>query len=67
MLLAGFLSAGRARINVLENRFPRWNTQGGRVGSIVALVGAIDLVFARSRGDLALNKAAERIVAIAMP
>ncbi len=65
LLLVGFLPAGRMLMNVLENRFPQWDPQRGAPDGIVVLGGAIDPVIARSRRDLGLSDAAERVVAIA--
>jgi len=65
LLLVGFLPMGRMLINVLENRFPQWDPQRGAPDGIVVLGGAIDPIIARSRRDLGLSDAAERIVAIA--
>jgi uncharacterized SAM-binding protein YcdF (DUF218 family) len=64
LVFIGFLPAGRLT-NVLENRFPRWDPQRSAPNGIVVLGGVIDPMIARSRRDLGLSDAAERIVAIA--
>jgi uncharacterized SAM-binding protein YcdF (DUF218 family) len=61
LLLAGFLPAGRLLMNVLENRFPRWDAQRGAPDGIVVLGGVINPVIARSCGSLGLTHSAERI------
>jgi uncharacterized SAM-binding protein YcdF (DUF218 family) len=65
LVLAGFLPIGTLLVNVLENRFPRWEPGGRPPDGIVVLGGAINPVVARSRGNIALNDAAERITTIA--
>jgi uncharacterized SAM-binding protein YcdF (DUF218 family) len=65
LLLAAFLPAGRTLMNVLENRFPRWDAQHGAPDGIVVLGGAFDPVIARARGSLGWTDAAERVAAIA--
>lgn len=65
LILVGFLPLGRVLTNVLENRFPRWDTHGRTPDGIVILGGAISPVVARSRGDVTLNESAERITVIA--
>jgi hypothetical protein len=48
-------------MNVLENRFPRWDAQRGAPDGIVVLGGVINPVIARSCGSLGLTDSAERI------
>ena len=63
-LIAGFVPLGRFASNILENRFPRWNPQQGPPNGIIVLGGAINPVVSRSRGDIAIGDAAERVLVI---
>lgn len=65
LIVAGFFSVGGVLANILENRFPRWEAEGRPPDGIVVLGGAINPIVARSRGAIALNESAERVIAIA--
>ena len=65
LALAGLSPLGNALILPLEQRFPPWNAARGAPHGIIALGGALDTVISSSRGEVALNEAAERMVVIA--
>ncbi|HVZ54333.1 MAG TPA: YdcF family protein [Pseudolabrys sp.] len=65
LAVAGFSPLGFVLENGLENRFPRWDEARGAPDGIVVLGGVISPVVSRSRGEISLNDAAERITAIA--
>ncbi|MFO1149127.1 MAG: YdcF family protein [Alsobacter sp.] len=48
----------------LEQRFPAWVDDGRPIAAIVVLGGAIETGVAAARGQLALNDAAERMIAM---
>jgi len=65
LAIGGFSPLGLVLENGLENRFPRWNEARGAPDGIVVLGGVISPAISRSRGEVALNDAAERVTAIA--
>ena len=65
LAIGGFSPVGLVLENTLENRFPRWDSARGAPDGIVVLGGVISPVVSRSRGDVSLNEAAERVTAIA--
>jgi uncharacterized SAM-binding protein YcdF (DUF218 family) len=65
MLLIGFLPVGAWLGHVLENRFPRWDPARGAPDGVVVLGGVIDPLISRTRGQVSLSEAAERVTVIA--
>jgi uncharacterized SAM-binding protein YcdF (DUF218 family) len=63
--VAGLSPLGNALVLPLEQRFPPWDASRGAPDGIVVLGGAISPDVSASRGAVALNEAAERIVAAA--
>jgi uncharacterized SAM-binding protein YcdF (DUF218 family) len=63
--VAGLSPLGNALILPLEQRFPPWDASRGPPDGIVVLGGAISPGISDGRGDVALNKAAERITVTA--
>jgi uncharacterized SAM-binding protein YcdF (DUF218 family) len=63
--LAGLSPLGNALILPLEQRFPPWDASRGAPDGIVVLGGAISPEVSAARGAIALNEAAERIIATA--
>ncbi len=63
--IAGLSPLGNALILPLEQRFPPWDASRGPPVGIVVLGGAISPEVSAARGEVALNEAAERIVAAA--
>jgi uncharacterized SAM-binding protein YcdF (DUF218 family) len=61
----GLSPLGKALIEPLEDRFPRWDDSRGTPDGIVVLGGAIDPEFVTARGAPDLNEAAERVTVIA--
>ena len=64
--LAGFLPLGKALSIPLENRFPRWDPAGAPPAGIVVLGGAINANKLTTRGEVGINEAAERVIAVPM-
>jgi uncharacterized SAM-binding protein YcdF (DUF218 family) len=64
ILLVGFMPLGRALSIPLENRFPRWDPTGIPPAGIVVLGGAISASKLRTRGEVGINEAAERVIAV---
>jgi uncharacterized SAM-binding protein YcdF (DUF218 family) len=62
--LIGFLPLGRALSLPLENRFPPWDAAGAPPAGIVVLGGAVSASMLASRGEIGINEAAERVVAV---
>jgi uncharacterized SAM-binding protein YcdF (DUF218 family) len=62
--LIGFLPLGRALSLPLENRFPPWDATGATPAGIVVLGGAISADMLATRGEIGINEAAERVVAV---
>jgi len=62
--LIGFLPLGRAVSIPLENRFPRWDPTGAPPTGIIVLGGAINANKVTTRGEVGINEAAERVVAV---
>jgi uncharacterized SAM-binding protein YcdF (DUF218 family) len=48
----------------LENRFPPWDATGATPAGIVVLGGAISADMLATRGEIGINEAAERVVAV---
>jgi uncharacterized SAM-binding protein YcdF (DUF218 family) len=63
--IAGLSPLGNALILPLEQRFPPWDPSRGLPDGIVVLGGAISPDISAARGAVALNEAAERIIAAA--
>jgi uncharacterized SAM-binding protein YcdF (DUF218 family) len=63
--IAGLSPLGNALILPLEQRFPPWDASRGPPDGIVVLGGAISPDISAARGTVALNEAAERIIAAA--
>jgi uncharacterized SAM-binding protein YcdF (DUF218 family) len=61
--IAGLSPLGNALILPLEQRFPPWDPSRGPPDGIVVLGGAISPDISAARGAVALNEAAERIIA----
>jgi uncharacterized SAM-binding protein YcdF (DUF218 family) len=61
--VAGWSPLGNALILPLEQRFPSWDPAHGPPDGIVVLGGAITPDVSAARGVVALNEAAERIIA----
>jgi uncharacterized SAM-binding protein YcdF (DUF218 family) len=64
VLLAGIFPVGAEIARVIENRFPAC-TEPDHVDGVIVLGGAVDPVTMRDRRQLALNDAAERMIAMA--
>ena len=62
--LIGFLPLGKALSIPLENRFPRWDPSGAAPTGIVVLGGAVSANKLATRGEVGINEAAERIIAV---
>jgi uncharacterized SAM-binding protein YcdF (DUF218 family) len=62
--LIGFLPLGRTLSLPLENRFPPWDAAGAPPAGIVVLGGAVSTSVLASRGEIGINEAAERVVAV---
>ncbi len=60
----GFLPVGTALVVALENRFPPWDPAGPPPVGIVVLGGAVSARTLAARGEVGLNDAAERVVAV---
>jgi uncharacterized SAM-binding protein YcdF (DUF218 family) len=60
----GFLPIGTALMIPLENRFPPWDPSGAAPAGIVVLGGAISAHKLATRGEVGINEAAERIIAL---
>jgi uncharacterized SAM-binding protein YcdF (DUF218 family) len=52
-------------INPLEERFPAFRDDGGPIAGVIVLGGAVEADEALARGQLAVNEAAERVIALA--
>jgi uncharacterized SAM-binding protein YcdF (DUF218 family) len=63
--LAGLSPLGNALLLPLEQRFPAARMDSEPPTGIIVLGGAITVLVANARGDMALNEAAERVVAAA--
>ncbi len=61
--VAGLSPLGNVLILPLEQRFPPWSPSHGAPDGIVVLGGAIEPEISAARGVVALNEAAERIIA----
>jgi uncharacterized SAM-binding protein YcdF (DUF218 family) len=61
---AGFLPLGKALSIPLENRFARWDPAGAPPVGIVVLGGAINANKLATRGEVGVNEAAERVIAV---
>jgi uncharacterized SAM-binding protein YcdF (DUF218 family) len=64
-LVIGFLPVGYTLNYILENRFPVWNPARGAPDGIVVLGGVIEVGMAKTRGQVGLSDAAERVTVIA--
>ena len=64
LAVIGFLPVGKALMVVLENRFPPWDSAGPPPAGIVVLGGAVSAHKLATRGEVGLNDAAERVVAV---
>jgi uncharacterized SAM-binding protein YcdF (DUF218 family) len=62
--LIGFLPLGRALSIPLENRFPRWEPTGAPPAGIIVLGGAVSANKVATRGEVGVNEAAERVIAV---
>jgi uncharacterized SAM-binding protein YcdF (DUF218 family) len=62
--LIGFLPLGSVLSLPLENRFPPWDPTGAPPAGIVVLGGAINANKLATRGEVGINEAAERVVAL---
>ena len=62
--IIGFLPVGKALSIPLENRFPRWDPAGAAPTGIIVLGGAISAYKLATRGEVGINEAAERVVAV---
>jgi uncharacterized SAM-binding protein YcdF (DUF218 family) len=62
--LVGFLPLGKALSVPLENRFPLWEPAGAAPAGIVVLGGAISAYKLATRGEVGINEAAERVIAV---
>jgi uncharacterized SAM-binding protein YcdF (DUF218 family) len=60
----GFLPLGKALSIVLENRFPRWDPAGPAPTGIIVLGGAVSAAKLATRGEVGINDAAERVIAV---
>jgi uncharacterized SAM-binding protein YcdF (DUF218 family) len=60
----GFLPLGKALSIPLENRFPRWDPAGAAPAGIIVLGGAVNAYKLATRGEVGINEAAERIIAV---
>jgi uncharacterized SAM-binding protein YcdF (DUF218 family) len=65
LAITGLSPLGNAIILPLEERFPPWDASRGAPTGIISLGGALDTVVSTTRGEVALNEAAERMTAIA--
>ncbi len=61
---AGFLPLGKALSIPLEDRFPPWDPAGAAPAGIVVLGGAISAYKLATRGEVGINEAAERVIAV---
>jgi uncharacterized SAM-binding protein YcdF (DUF218 family) len=57
----GLTGLGNVLIRPLEDRFPAWDQSRGAPTGIIILGGSISPDVSRSRGEVALNEAAERL------
>ena len=62
--LLGFLPLGTALSLPLENRFPQWDSTGVAPAGIIVLGGAILANKLATRGEVGINEAGERIIAV---
>src|SRR3984957_11941369 len=62
--LIGFLPLGRALSIPLENRFPRGDPTGAPPAGIIVLGGAVSANKVATRGEVGVNEAAERVIAV---
>jgi uncharacterized SAM-binding protein YcdF (DUF218 family) len=65
LMLAGFSPLGRMLVLPLEERFPAYRDDGAPIAGVVVLGGAVQVPETAARGQLMLNEAAERVVALA--
>ncbi len=65
LLAGGLLPAAAWVLLPLEQRFPAFNDDGERVDGIIVLGGALQTVISNARGQLTLNDAGERQIALA--
>ncbi len=64
LLAIGYLPVGRLLINVLEERFPRWDASGGAPDGIVVLGGAIRDIPGRPADEPTLTGDGARVTAL---
>jgi uncharacterized SAM-binding protein YcdF (DUF218 family) len=62
--LMGFPPLGKALSLPLENRFPQWDPTGAAPAGIIVLGGAIIANKLATRGEVGINEAGERIIAV---
>lgn len=65
LAVAGFSPLGNVLMLALEQRFPPWDAAHGPPDGIVVLGGAIESEISVTRGEVAVNDAAERLMVAA--
>ena len=65
LLLVGILPVGTLLILPLEQRFPPWRDDGTPFTGVIVLGGAPEPERSRGRGQLLVDEAAERLIAMA--
>jgi len=63
LLIAGIAPVGTALLLPLENRFQSWDPSRGAPTGIIVLGGVINPEVSIQRGEISLDKAAERLIA----
>lgn len=64
LLLFGYAPAGNVLMLGLSERFPAWHADGRDPDGIIVLGGAIEAAKAEARGEIELNSAGERVLAM---
>lgn len=64
LLLFGYAPAGNVLMLGLSERFPAWHADGRDPDGIIVLGGGIEAAKAKSRGEIELNSAGERVLAM---
>ena len=63
LLIAGVTPLGTVLLLPLENRFPQWNGTGGAPDGIIVLGGIVKTSISSLRNEIALDSAANRLIA----
>jgi uncharacterized SAM-binding protein YcdF (DUF218 family) len=64
LALVSYLPVGKALSIPLENRFPQWDSTGAAPAGVIVLGGAVSAHRLATRGEVGINEAAERVIAV---